>query len=92
MYFGVVGTGYGIVVFGTTILTTINGKWSSVTLSLLMAPIWMCDLIAILFVTPFSDKFRRWRGTVFLHLLLLLLLVWLLLHMLHVNGLDMEVY
>lgn len=65
MYFGVVGTGYGIVVFGTTILTSINPGWSSVTLSLLMAPIWMCDLIAILLITPFSDKFRKWRGTVF---------------------------
>lgn len=65
MYFGVVGTGYGIVVFGTTILKTIDKTWSSVTLSLLMAPIWMCDLCGILLVTPFSDRFRNWRGTVF---------------------------
>lgn len=65
MYFGVVGTGYGIVVFGTTILKSINSSWSSVTLSLLMAPIWMCDLIAILLITPFSDKFKNWRNTVF---------------------------
>lgn len=65
MYFGVVGTGFGLVVFGTTILRSIDPTWSSVTLSLLIAPIWMFDLIAILIVTPFSDKFKRWRGTAF---------------------------
>lgn len=65
MYFGVVGTGFGLVVFGTTILKSIDPTWSSITLSLLMAPVWICDLIGILIVTPFSDKFRRFRGTVF---------------------------
>lgn len=65
MYFGVVGTGYGLLVFGTTILRSINPKWSSITLSLLMAPVWICDLIGILIVTPFSDKFRRFRGSAF---------------------------
>lgn len=65
MYFGVVGTGYGIVVFGTTILQSIDKNWSSITLSLLMAPVWMCDLIAILLVTPFGDKCRRFRGLLF---------------------------
>lgn len=65
MYFGVVGTGYGLVVFGTTILQSINKNWSSITLSLLMAPVWICDLIGILVVTPFSDKFKRYRATMF---------------------------
>lgn len=65
MYFGAVGTGYGLVVFGTTILRSIDSSWSSITLSLLMAPVWICDLIGILLVTPFSDKFRRFRGTAF---------------------------
>lgn len=65
MYFGVVGTGYGIVVFGTTILKSINPGWTSVTLSLLMAPIWMFDLIAIVLITPFSDHYKRYRATVF---------------------------
>lgn len=65
MYFGVVGTGYGLVVFGTTILRSIDSTWSSITLSLLMAPVWLCDLFGILVVTPFSDKFRRFRGTAF---------------------------
>lgn len=65
MYFGVVGTGFGLVVFGTTILRSIDSTWSSITLSLLMAPVWICDLIGILIVTPFSDKLRRFRGTVF---------------------------
>lgn len=65
MYFGVVGTGLGVMIFGTTILLSINPEWNSVTLSLLMAPIWMFDLMGILLVTPFSDRFKKWRGTVF---------------------------
>lgn len=65
MYFGIVGTGYGLVVFGTTILRSIDKTWSSITLSLLMVPVWACDLIGILIVTPFSDMFRRFRGTAF---------------------------
>lgn len=65
MYFGVVGAGYGLTVFASTIIRSINPGLSSIDLSLLVAPIWLFDLGAILIVTPLSDKFRRHRGLVF---------------------------
>ncbi|ODQ65830.1 vitamin H transporter 1 [Nadsonia fulvescens var. elongata DSM 6958] len=65
MYFGVVGTGNGIVVAGTTIIKAAVPKLSSISLSLLFAPIWICDLISILIFTPFSDKFKNHRGLAF---------------------------
>lgn len=65
MYFGVVGVGIGIQVFASKIIHIINPSLSSIDLSLLTAPIWICDLIAILLITPFSDKFRNHRGVVF---------------------------
>jgi MFS family permease len=37
-----------------------------VQLSLLVAPIWTCDLIAILLITPLSDRFNRFRPVFFI--------------------------
>ncbi|KAK9449806.1 major facilitator superfamily domain-containing protein, partial [Limtongia smithiae] len=65
MYFGVVGTGIGLQNYATIIIQTINPDWSSVDLSLLTAPIWICDLIAILIVTRISDKFHNHRALFF---------------------------
>ncbi|KAJ8102616.1 major facilitator superfamily domain-containing protein [Lipomyces tetrasporus] len=65
MYFGVVGTGIGLQNFATVIIKSINPKWSSVDLSLLTAPIWICDLIGILIVTPLSDRFHNHRAIFF---------------------------
>lgn len=65
MYFGVVGVGNGVTSYGTVILLGINPTWSGITLSLLYAPIWICDLIAILIVTPISDRFYRYRALFF---------------------------
>ncbi|KAF2762511.1 MFS general substrate transporter [Pseudovirgaria hyperparasitica] len=66
MYFGVVGVGFGVQNYGTVIIRGINPGLSSITLSLLFAPIWVCDLLAILLVTPLSDALgmsgsRGWR-------------------------------
>ena len=41
MYFGVVGVGIGVQSFGTLILRAINPKFTSIQLSLLLAPIWV---------------------------------------------------
>ncbi|CDK27666.1 unnamed protein product [Kuraishia capsulata CBS 1993] len=65
MYFGVVGTGFGLAVFGTTIIHTYNPSLSGIDLSLLYAPIWLFDLAAILLITPFADKFPKWRPLLF---------------------------
>ncbi|KAI8633766.1 vitamin H transporter 1/biotin symporter vht1 [Xylariaceae sp. FL1651] len=61
MYFGVVGVGIGTQLYGTVIIHGINSKFTGVQLSLLFAPIWIMDLIAILLVTPISDRFHRLR-------------------------------
>ncbi|KAI1847010.1 hypothetical protein JX266_006885 [Neoarthrinium moseri] len=61
MYFGVVGVGIGTQLYGTVIIQGINGNFTGVQLSLLFAPIWIMDLIAILLVTPISDRFHRLR-------------------------------
>ncbi|KAI1363056.1 vitamin H transporter 1/biotin symporter vht1 [Xylaria arbuscula] len=61
MYFGVVGVGIGTQLYGTVIIKGINPKFTGVQLSLLFAPIWIMDLIAILLVTPISDRFHRLR-------------------------------
>lgn len=61
MYFGVVGTGYGLAVFATTLIKVNNPKLSGIDVSLLYAPIWLFDLAAILLVTPFADKFKAQR-------------------------------
>ena len=65
MYFGVVGVGNGVQSYGTVILSAINPSFSGVDLSLLYAPIWICDLIGILTVTPISDRFFRRRALFF---------------------------
>lgn len=65
MYFGVVGTGFGLAVFGTTIIKANNPSLSSIEVSLLYAPIWLFDLGGILTITPFADKYKSWRGAIF---------------------------
>ncbi|CUS08865.1 unnamed protein product [Tuber aestivum] len=65
MYFGVVGVGIGVQNFGTLIIRATNPKLTSVELSLLFSPIWVCDLIAILLVTPMSDRFHHYRALFF---------------------------
>ena len=65
MYFGVVGVGNGVASYGTVILSAINPSFSGIDLSLLYAPIWICDLIGILTVTPISDYFHRHRALFF---------------------------
>ncbi|KAF7550165.1 hypothetical protein G7046_g8102 [Stylonectria norvegica] len=61
MYFGVVGVGIGTQLYGSVIIASIQPTASSITVSLLFAPIWIMDLIAILIVTPISDRFHRSR-------------------------------
>ncbi|KAG8529560.1 uncharacterized protein KY384_006197 [Bacidia gigantensis] len=65
MYFGVVGVGIGVQNYSTVILRGINKELTGVQLSLLSAPIWICDLIAILLVTPISDRFHHHRALFF---------------------------
>ncbi|KAI1345087.1 vitamin H transporter 1/biotin symporter vht1 [Xylariaceae sp. FL0016] len=61
MYFGVVGVGIGTQLYGTVIIHGIDSSFTGIQLSLLFAPIWIMDLIAILLVTPISDRFHRLR-------------------------------
>ncbi|KAH7026280.1 major facilitator superfamily domain-containing protein [Microdochium trichocladiopsis] len=61
MYFGVVGVGIGTQLYGTVIISSINPNFTGVQLSLLFAPIWIMDLIAILLVTPIADRFHQYR-------------------------------
>ncbi|RYP12604.1 hypothetical protein DL765_007235 [Monosporascus sp. GIB2] len=65
MYFGVVGVGIGTQMYGTVIIRGINPRFTGVQLSLLFAPIWIMDLIAILLVTPITDRFHRLRPVFF---------------------------
>lgn len=65
MYFGVVGTGYGLAVFATTLIKTNNPNLSGIDVSLLYAPIWLFDLAAILLITPFADKYKNARPWIF---------------------------
>lgn len=65
MYFGVVGVGIGVQNYGTVIIQAINPELTSIELSLLFAPIWVMDLIAILLVTPLSDRFHHHRALFF---------------------------
>jgi MFS family permease len=65
MYFGVVGVGIGVQNYGTVIISATNPRLSGIQLSLLFAPIWIMDLIAILLVTPLSDRFHRHRALFF---------------------------
>ncbi|KAF5008924.1 hypothetical protein FDECE_4819 [Fusarium decemcellulare] len=61
MYFGVVGVGIGTQLYGSVIIASIQPNASGIEVSLLFAPIWIMDLIAILIVTPISDRFHRSR-------------------------------
>ncbi|KAL8704438.1 MAG: hypothetical protein Q9201_002396 [Fulgogasparrea decipioides] len=65
MYFGVVGVGIGVQNYATVIIRATNAKLTGIQLSLLSAPIWIMDLIAILLVTPFSDRFHHHRALFF---------------------------
>lgn len=65
MYFGVVGTGFGLAVFGSTIISVNNPKLSSINVSLLYAPIWLFDLCGILTITPFADRHKKYRAFFF---------------------------
>ncbi|EPE05646.1 vitamin h transporter 1 biotin symporter vht1 [Ophiostoma piceae UAMH 11346] len=65
MYFGVVGVGIGTQLYGSVIIGSINPNFSSIVVSLLFAPIWIMDLIAILLVTPVSDRFHQYRALFF---------------------------
>ncbi|CAK7226571.1 hypothetical protein SBRCBS47491_006276 [Sporothrix bragantina] len=65
MYFGVVGVGIGTQLYGSVIINAINPNFSSIVDSLLFAPIWIMDLIAIVLVTPISDRFHRYRAVFF---------------------------
>ncbi|KAI9699775.1 MAG: hypothetical protein M1836_002810 [Candelina mexicana] len=65
MYFGVVGVGIGVQNYGTVIIKGAIPNLTGVQLSLLFAPIWMFDLMAILLVTPFSDRFHHHRALFF---------------------------
>ncbi|KAL3476194.1 major facilitator superfamily domain-containing protein [Aspergillus californicus] len=65
MYFGVVGVGIGVQNYATVIIKSINPGLSGIDLSLLTAPIWIMDLIAILLVTPLSDRFHHHRALFF---------------------------
>ena len=66
MYFGVVGVGIGVQSYGTVIIRGINPTLTGVQLSLLFAPIWIMDLIAILIFTPLSDRFHHYRPFFFI--------------------------
>ncbi|ROV88943.1 hypothetical protein VPNG_10192 [Cytospora leucostoma] len=65
MYFGVVGVGIGIQLYGNIIIASINPSYSDITVSLLFAPIWLMDFFAILIVTPISDRFHKLRSFFF---------------------------
>lgn len=65
MYFGVVGTGFGLAVFGSTIIATNNPNLTSIQVSLLYAPIWLFDLGGILTITPIVDRYKKLRPLVF---------------------------
>lgn len=65
MYFGVVGVGVGIQNYGSLIIAAINPSFTSIQLSLLFAPIWICDAIGILLITPLSDRYYKHRALFF---------------------------
>jgi MFS family permease len=65
MYFGVVGVGVGLQNYGSLIIAAINPSFTSIQLSLLFAPIWICDAIGILLITPLSDRYHTHRALFF---------------------------
>ncbi|EXF84864.1 major facilitator superfamily transporter [Colletotrichum fioriniae PJ7] len=65
MYFGVVGVGIGTQLYGSVIIRSIVPTATSIQVSLLFAPIWIMDLIAILIMMPISDRFHGYRPFIF---------------------------
>lgn len=65
MYFGCVGTGFGISVFGSTIIAVNNPNLTSIEVSLLFAPIWLFYMAGTLSITPFADKHKAQRAAIF---------------------------
>lgn len=65
MYFGVVGTGFGLAVFATTLIKVNHPTLSGIDISLLYAPIWLFDFGAIIIFTPIADRFKKWRHVIF---------------------------
>jgi predicted MFS family arabinose efflux permease len=65
MYFGVVGVGVGLQNYASLIIAAINPSFTSIQLSLLFAPIWLCDAAGILIVTPLSDRWHTHRALFF---------------------------
>lgn len=65
MYFGVVGVGIGTQMYGSIIISSIQPEASDVVVSLLFAPIWIMDLIAIVIFMPISDRFHQYRPLIF---------------------------
>lgn len=65
MYFGVVGTGMGLATYATVLIKTINPNLSGIDVSLLYAPIWLFDFVAILIATNLADRNRKFRIPLF---------------------------
>ncbi|GMG40245.1 unnamed protein product [Ambrosiozyma monospora] len=65
MYFGVVGTGFGLAVFATSLIKANNPHLTGIDVSLLYAPIWLFDAAAILIVTPLADRYKKLRPVFF---------------------------
>lgn len=65
MYFGVVGTGFGLAVFATTLIKVNHPGLSGIDISLLYAPIWLFDFASIIIFTPIADKFKKLRHIIF---------------------------
>lgn len=65
MYFGVVGVGIGTQLYGSVIIRSIQPTASDIEVSLLFAPIWIMDFIAILTMMPISDRFHKSRAFIF---------------------------
>lgn len=65
IYFGIIGTGVSISIFGTTIIKTFIPTLTSSQVSFCYSPIWLLDLIGILLITPYADKYKNKRYLVF---------------------------
>lgn len=65
MYFGVVGTGFGLAVFATTLIRANHPGLSGIDVSLLYAPIWLFDFASIIITTPIADRYKKWRHFIF---------------------------
>ncbi|EEB07679.1 membrane transporter [Schizosaccharomyces japonicus yFS275] len=59
MFFGVVGVSNGIANYSSLIVRQIDASFSDVTVSLLVAPIYIFNTLAILTVLPLHDRYKR---------------------------------